>query len=300
MAWFFAIVVAMFSLAGSLGIVIAKTAGVDIEQVLKLSKDSSPELIRAALIIQGAGNFLAFLVPPLLFAYFTHPRPAQYLGLRPPSKKVQYLLVILIMLGASPLLMVIEGLVGHFNFGPAVKQQQEAMENTMNAFLNNKTFMGFVVSFIIMAIVPAMGEEMFFRGAFLRLMRRRSKSMVFPIIFTSLIFAGAHGTLIGFISITLAGILLAVIYNLTGSLWCNIVGHCFFNGFQVMLSYAGNSNPAIKSFTENSDMPVVLVVGGAVLFCVSFYLLLRNKTPLPPDWADDFSGEERAGMEGAA
>ena len=113
--------------------------------------------------------------------------------------------------------------------------------------------------------------------------------MVFPVLLTAGVFALAHSQVYGLISIFLAGVLLAVIYNLTGSLWCSILAHLFFNGTQIILSYAGNNNAAIKQYMNNTEIPYYLVIGGAAVFCISFYLLIKNKTPLPPNWTNDYT-----------
>ncbi len=133
-----------------------------------------------------------------------------------------------------------------------------------------------------------MGEEMFFRGVLMRFAKKKSANMLFPVLSTAALFALVHFNIYGFVSIFLAGILLAVIYNLTGSLWCSILAHLFFNGFQIILSYTSNNSPALKAYMENTNIPNYLVVSGLILFCISFYLLLKNKTPLPLDWTNDF------------
>jgi membrane protease YdiL (CAAX protease family) len=165
---------------------------------------------------------------------------------------------------------------------------------------------------VIMAIVPAIGEEMFFRGILLRFVRKgvvnrairradrtgnpveTGRTMFIPIIFTAAFFAMSHSNPYGYPSIFLAGVLLAVIYNLTGSLWCNIIGHLFFNGTQVILAYVGGTNDAVKKFMDGSSVPAYMIVSGAIVFGISFYLLWKNRTPLQANWSDDFTPMELA------
>ena len=199
------------------------------------------------------------------------------------------------MLGAMPVLDKIQESVSYINFGSygkQVKAAQEVSDNMTNAFLTMNSFGSFVKVFCIMAIVPALGEELFFRGVLMRFARQRSLNMVFPILFTAAVFSFTHSNIYGYLSIFLAGVLLAVIYNLTGSIWCSILAHLSFNGMQVILSYMGNHNAGVKTFMASSSVPVYLVLGGAVVFGLSFYLLLKNKTPLPANWSDNFTIEE--------
>lgn len=271
-----------------IGTLLPKLTGIMPTQMEGIGPNSPAYLVSVTLVVEGLINLCVFLLPAFLFSYLTHPKPLDYLGLRAPGKWIQPFLVIGVMLGAMPVLEMLSGLIGHIDFGPKVKASQQANEDMMATFLNMPTLASFVKVFLIMAIVPAMGEEMFFRGVLMRFTRKQTTSMVIPVVFTALVFAFVHSNVYGFISIFLAGVLLAVIYNLTGSLWCSILAHLFFNGFQIILSYASNSNPGLKAYMENANVPTYLVIGGAVLFSISFYLLLKNKTPLPLDWTNDF------------
>ncbi len=262
------------------------------DQLTGINEHSPSELVTVALTVQGLLSLFIFATPALLFAYLAHPAPAGYLGLRKPGKWIQLLLVVFVMLGATPILQMLEGWISKINFGPGVKAAQQANDSMMSAFLNVSSFTGFLGVFVVMAIVPAIGEELFFRGIFLRMAKMRSRSMLGPIIFTAIVFAWTHSNIYGLLSIFLAGILLAVIYNLTGSLWCSILAHMFFNGLQVILSYLSNNNQAVKTFTSGSSISYPLVFAGSIIFGVSFYLLWRNRTPLPTDWTDDFKEEQ--------
>jgi hypothetical protein len=101
-----------------------------------------------------------------------------------------------------------------------------------------------------------------------------------------------HFSVYGFVPILLAGALLGVIYYLTGSIWCSILGHTLHNGIQIIMEYYSQHNAAAKTMMESNQLPWYLPLGGFVLFLISFLLLLKNKTPLPADWASDYSAEE--------
>lgn len=273
-------------------ILLPKFSPFSLEQLTSVDEHSPAQLIRTSLVAQGIFSLFIFLIPSLLFAYLTHPRPAAYLGLKPPGKQIQILLAILIMVGADPMLQGLQGLISQIDFGAKLKAEQIKNDNMMSAFLNMPDFTSFLIAFLVMSIIPALGEEMFFRGLLLRLAKKRSQTMTFPIIFTAAVFAYSHTNIYGLLSIFFAGLLLAVIYNLTGSLWCSIAGHLSFNGLQVILAYAGNSSAPVKAFMDQNTVPLFLIIAGAIVFGISFYLLWKNKTPLPPDWTDDFSPDE--------
>ncbi len=251
--------------------------------------DQSPlQLIYTALIVQGVLSAFIFLIPAWVFSYLTHPEPGKYLGLVKPGKGIQLLLAILVMLGAMPLLQALQELVSQIDFGTKLKASQEANERMTLAFLKMPDFAAFARAFIVLAIIPAIGEELFFRGVLLRFAKKRSRTLLFPIIFTSIVFSYTHANIYGFLPIMLAGALLAVIYYLTGSLWCSILAHMSFNGSQIIASYLNDGGAAIKAPAAIETTPWYYIAGGAVVFGASLYLLLKNKTPLPDNWTDDF------------
>jgi len=292
----FLFLVMVFTMLSCAGVIITsvftKMTGFTLLQLEGVGPNSPQALINTGIWMQGLTSIFIFTLPALLFAYLSTPRPGAYLGFRAPGKTIQFALVIFIMLGATPILMTLEGLISHINFGPKIKAEQEASDNIYNAFLNMPTFASFIKVFCIMAIIPAIGEELFFRGVLMRFAKQRSRNMVFPILFTAAVFSYSHSNIYGYLSIFIAGILLAVIYNLTGSIWCSILAHLSFNGMQVILSYMGNHNAVVKTFMASSSVPIYLVLCGAVVFGISFYLLLKNKTPLPANWSDNFTIEE--------
>ena len=282
---------------GVVPVILTKTTGFSLDQLAHISPASPPALIHVAIVMQGILNFCMFLLPAFLFAYLSTPRPAQYLGLRAPGKSIQLILVVFIMIGATPIFQAIEGLISKINFGAGIKAQQDANDNMTNAFLSISSFGTFVKVFVIMAIIPAFGEEMLFRGVILRFVKQRSRNILLPIFFTATLFSLSHTNIYGFVSIFMAGVLLAAIYYLTGSLWCSIVAHLSFNGLQVILVYMSTFNGPVKTYLNQSSMPFYLVVAGAAVFGLSFYLLLKNTTPLPPNWSDNFTPAELAQIE---
>jgi len=273
-----------------------KLLGVLPSQANHITPASPPAFIQANLAMQAAINISAFSIPALLFAYLAHPRPGHYLGLRKPGKSIQPVLAILLVLGAMPLLTGLQSLISLIDFGPDVKAAQKANDDLFAALLIMPSFSSFLKVFLCLAIVPGIGEELFFRGLLMRFAAVRSRTIAGPILFSALIFAFSHSNIYGFLSIFLAGALLGFLYHITGSIWCNILAHIVFNGTQTILSYLAAGNKALKNFLDG-DISIILILCGAVVFSLSLYLLLKNRTPLPANWTDDFAGEQRTEEE---
>lgn len=274
-------------------LLIPKLTNVAMADLQNITENSPRALINAALLFQLLTATGMFLLPAILFTYLTHPKPMQYLGLRKPGKPIQWVLVPLVMVGAIVLFLFINELFQNLNLGSNAKNMQDKHDSMIKAFLNMQTMGDFIKAFAIMAILPAISEEMIFRGILMRLVHRRSHRIGIAIATSSLIFAIVHYDPAGLVAIFCAAILLGGIYYLTGSLWLSILAHLLNNGLQIILIYLGGQNKALEAFIDGDNLPWQIIIGGAVLFASSFYLLWKKRTPLPDNWSDDFAGEER-------
>ena len=270
--------------------------GVAITDITSINENSPRRVIDAALLFQFFSAIGIFLLPALLFGYFTHPRPARYLGLVKPGNTLHWLLPILIMLGATPLFLGIAELVSHLNLGEAAKKAQEANDQAFKGLLAMSSPFHLIISIVVLAVLPGLSEELFFRGVLMRFVAKRSQTIYFPIIISALMFALMHSNVYGLPSIFLAGCLLALIYYLTGSIWCSIIAHMFFNGLQVVITYLAGNNSSLKAINDTNSVPLSWVLIGAVISAAGMYMLWKTRTPLPADWSADYTTEEL--MEG--
>lgn len=274
-----------------------RLTGVSMADVSALGEHSPRAVKDAFLLVQALTAIGIFLVPPLLFAYFAHPRPGNYLGLRQPGKSIHWALVIVIMLGATPVLLGIEALFRELHITGKMKEMQEQSDNAFKALLKMESFGDFVKTFLVIAVLPAISEELMFRGVVMRMAYARNRRIGVAIAISSFIFAAVHYNPVGLFAIFFAAVLLGGIYYLTGSIYMSMLAHFLNNGVQVFLMYLGNYNASVKAFADSDRMPLYFPVAGALVFAGGFYLLWKNRTPLPDDWSDDFKGERYEGPE---
>lgn len=94
----------------------------------------------------------------------------------------------------------------------------------------------FALLFFGVAIVTPFGEEFFFRG-FLYNAAKRRLGVPGGIVLSAVVFAVVHGGPLLVIAIIPMGILLAVMYERSGSLWVPIIMHALNNGLALVLTY---------------------------------------------------------------
>jgi len=94
--------------------------------------------------------------------------------------------------------------------------------------------MDIVINVIIIAAIPAVCEEICFRGALQRILIQCFNSPWAGIIFTGAFFSAFHLQFQGFLPRMFMGILLGAAYWYSGSLWVSILAHFFTNAAQVI------------------------------------------------------------------
>lgn len=272
------------------GPIIVNKMNVSIEDIQYLNANSSTNVIAGGLVLQFFSALGIFLLPALLFAYFMHPRPLHFLGLRKPKNLLHWIVPACIMVCAEPLLTTIADLMTHFNLGSNAKKIQEDNDRLMAAFLALKTPAQLAISFIVLAVMPGLSEELFFRGVLMRFAAKRTYSIWFPLIVSSLLFALLHTNVYGLLSIFVAGMMLGSFYYLTGSIIPGIIAHLVFNGSQVVVAFYAN-NAAQKSATSTNTSLSWIILGTSLAASGMFYLW-NTKNVLKPYWSSDFDPQE--------
>ena len=93
----------------------------------------------------------------------------------------------------------------------------------------------FMMVLLIGLIIP-IAEELFFRGVLYAWLRQRFGLLV-GLLASSAVFGIVHGNLIVASTAFVLGILLALVYEYSGSLWSSILMHAINNGVQLIFLY---------------------------------------------------------------
>lgn len=172
------------------------------------------------------------IVPPLLIMR-RYGSPWILLGLNRFNGLM--LLSVMFMLGISFCSMMIWGLI----LLPFGIQAQEPVVPLFGDGVN-----GFISVFIVAAIIAPIVEEIVFRGfLFAGLAKRYHLGIAVGV--SGGIFGGIHLQLFAFPILFLLGVLLALLYKQTGSLWAPILMHFCINAIAVIAQYVAMSQGLI-------------------------------------------------------
>lgn len=235
---------------------------------------------------------ISFIIPALLFGYYSSPKALPYVGIR---KHVSSLLLLVSIV----LLVVVQFFVGwlgelnsKINFGSIQKMMQEAEANynrMISAFLNMRSIADLFVNLLIMALLPAIAEELFFRGALQKAFLRMSNRPWLAILVSTIIFTMLHGTIFKFLPIFALGLMLGTVYHVTRNLWYTITIHFFNNAIGVLAAYYSSKVPWLQKMA-NDDVSVkwYAAIGSLVLTIgIINFMAQKSNEVLPAHVVDE-------------
>lgn len=137
----------------------------------------------------------------------------------------------------------------------------------------------FLVLLLVVAVLPAIGEELIFRGILQKLLVGRLGATV-GIIATSVIFSAIHLQIMGFVPKLLIGLALGFVYYRTGHLFYPMLMHFVNNGMPVVRLYLGGDNLDAISDAEQADPTSMIAPAlfSLVLLIFTLIYLIRSTT----------------------
>lgn len=239
---------------------------------------TNPEYVDAVRVIQVVSTFFTFFVPAYLTAFILNRKPERLLGFTMQFTNKQLLLSLVIMFAAA----LTAGALAELNEKIPIPKAAEAAFRTLEdnysaqveAITNMKSFNDYLISLIMIAILPALFEETFFRGGMQNLITKSSNNPWFAIIITSVIFSAIHISYYGFFARICLGVVLGLIYYLSQSLWLSIAAHCFNNAFAVTQMYILLQQGKTVKEAMNDKMPFWY---GIIAIIVLYFLFVLFK-----------------------
>lgn len=258
-----------------------------------ISDPSDPNALMAALegnlnltlIGNSIGQFLVIGLASYLLSKLHAPKRKHHQFLR-----LQLSPDILRITGISIVLLVsswgVIGLLGWLNYNffewlleifPGLsffKEMQAQMAEMITGFIKTENSMWLGLLYI--ALVPAIFEEVMFRGYILRALEK-SWGIWVAIIVSSLMFGGYHLQPSNLLPLSFIGFILAYVTYVSNSIYPAMILHFLNNGSQVVY---GSMNPEFLEQVEPTDagMPWYFIILSVIITSALLYLLSKMKT----------------------
>ena len=256
-ASFILVIILSSLLVGGIGFIIATAAYDNL---------SEPGAMRWLQLTNSLG---VFLVPPLVLMWWSKSSPQEFLGWRgariTPS-------------GWGALLLIIAGsfftidALAHLNMvllpeAPWVedlKAQEATVKLALDILLRDMVPTTLLANALIMVVVPAVGEELFFRGAVQGLLGQKFNHHI-AIAGTALFFAVGHMQPLSVLPILFMGMVFGYLKHWTGSIWVPIGLHFINNATALSSAYLNNGSLLEESVMAGSTWsyagPILVLAG---------------------------------------
>lgn len=271
----------------------AISGGYTIGQMEDTKVWRDPAFISGLKIVQFLYTLVSFLVPALIFAYLAHPRPAVYMGLALRPRSLQLLLALLVVFCSLPLVNVLGEWNSTWPVSQSLRDLEELATKQTKLLLNMPDIGAMLFNLLLLALLPAIAEEVFFRGVLQRILTAWVKNGWVATVIAAIIFSAIHMQFLGFMPRLLLGFLMGVIYLVTGNLWLAIGGHFLNNGLQVVLVYLYQAKLISYDAMKDEHVPAIYgllsaLVAGLLIWQLHKRARAAGQTfALPPEPGDE-------------
>jgi len=249
---------------------------------------SRPEsAVRIAAVIQ---DLLVFILPAIGTAMVVTRLPAKLLAVDKWPRPTILLLSVAVLLCSIPAMNWIIEWNKEWHLPESMadverffRQLENSAQATTDLLMRGASIPAMIVSVLIVGVLAGFSEELFFRGAFQRILSMTNMNHHLIIWLVAFIFSAFHFQLFGFLPRMLLGGFFGYLLWWSGSLWLPILLHIINNTLVVITEYistntsSATDTTAIDTIGSSLATPVdVIAVIASVLLTVFGIYLLRH------------------------
>lgn len=229
---------------GIIGIVICMAMyGMGLVSNFALLISGDAKYISGFKVIQILSSIGTFILPPLALSLTERTKITRFYSFKQP-KVLLLLLVILIMIASMPFMewtviwnqkMVLPDFLKGIEAW--MKEKEELAAKMTIQLITVRSNFDFVVNLIMIAVLPAIGEELMFRGGVQRSLERSFGNPHLAIWLSAIIFSAIHVQFYGFVPRMLLGAGFGYLYYFSGSIWYAMFAHFLNNAYAVCAAF---------------------------------------------------------------
>jgi hypothetical protein len=159
-------------------------------------------------------------------------------------------------------------------FGAWVTQKETQAEKLIERFLQMPHFGWLAFNLFMIALLPALGEELLFRGVAQRLLANWSGNSHVAVWVAAILFSAIHMQFLGFVPRLFMGAALGYLFLWSGNLWYPIIAHFANNAMAVVIVYMqqhGSSQTTLDAAgIQDPDMAAF-----SLAFCLMLMYLFK-------------------------
>jgi membrane protease YdiL (CAAX protease family) len=264
--------------------------GINMDELQKLMQNpDAPNGMAALKMMQTVSAIGAFIIPSFLLAQLFSTDTYEYLSLNRKPDLPSMVIVILAMLLATPFINFLGELNASMHLPGSLRSVEDWMKNAEDqaakltqAFLKMDTFGDFLFNLVMIGLLPAIGEELVFRGIVQKLFVQLAKNVHVGVWLSAILFSAIHMQFYGFLPRMVLGLMLGYMLVWSGSLWLPIIGHFINNAgavlFMYLFQHGYTDMDPDKIGTQNDFAGVAISIVLTVLLFVILHRRNRNRS----------------------
>lgn len=235
-------------------------------------------------MVQGLSALLGMGLPALVFSRILSRRPLQQLQFSSRANVTQLLLII----GLLFFSLYVSGALAELNeriplsqhLTTRFKQLEEEYNKEIMTLGKMLNLADYLYTLVIIAFIPALVEEMLFRGCLQQIMVGWCRNAFIGILVTSIIFSAIHISWYGFFPRAFLGMLLGYIYYYGKNIWLNILAHFLNNALVVTQMFLLSKKGKLTADALNDSYPMYWGLLGIVFIGALFYYFRKESLRL--------------------
>lgn len=280
-SWLFAALIGSASVALFFGLDVLAEVG---QMIFPLSS----EAVKGALLLQAVAQLGMFVLPSVVFLYLFRGNYTTGRSLK--GHGVATLLSAALVFLALPLitqfydwnqaLVLPESLAGLESW---MKASEEKAALLVESFLADSSYSALGRNLLVMAVIPAIAEELLFRGVLQQLIARLIGRNHAAVWITAFIFSAIHLQFYGFLPRFLIGVLLGYLFHWSGSLWLPVIAHFANNAASVVAGFLFARGISSTPYEEVGHFDGILpfLISLLLIAAVLFFIRRSYNTHLP-------------------
>lgn len=243
-------------------------------------------------IVQSFGSVGTFMLPPLFFSYLSERKWFSYNRMNKAPGYMLSNIVIMMSVVLIPIVLALaewnegwklpEALAGLEDW---MRRMDEQNQELVNLMMRDPRVSILLINIFVMAVLPAVGEELMFRGTIQPFLQKWTKNPHWAIWITAIIFSAIHFQISVFIPRMLIGVYLGYLCYWSGSLWLPILAHFMHNSMSILTDFVflrrGFDLDSLK-FSDIHGWQYILGVS-IVLAMAGVYWLWRKRIQVTGD-----------------
>ncbi|MCC3155975.1 CPBP family intramembrane metalloprotease [Hymenobacter sp. 15J16-1T3B] len=249
---------------------------------------SAPEGWGVLMIMQGVPLLFGFGGGALLVPVVRGLKPAAYFQPRQPVPAFWLLAAMALIIVSIPAMSVLIAWNAGLHLPPSLYGLEKAARlyedqaQVLTTFLTKfNSFGRFLVALLVVAVIPAIAEELTFRGVVLRQLARWTGSVHWGVWLSAAVFSAIHVQFFGFFPRLLLGVVLGYLFAWSGNIRVSMAAHFAQNGFQLLLLYLQQRGTISFDADGNEALPWPLALVSLLITGGLLYWLYQQRFQLP-------------------